>query len=141
MKKRAINKAQKAMQSIKVIRSVARTRHAAGLAAEVVTLTCAGGCGTTHRVRTSKIRNGQLFICNAQKTRALCSISIPQTMGGLVRHDYHQAAGPLTGVSYVRGSASTKIMLTIFDACIGQPVAAFGRWAIARRNRMNKQAC
>ncbi|MGL5482061.1 MAG: hypothetical protein ACRDC7_09220 [Aeromonas veronii] len=62
----------------------------------LITLTCAGGCGYTHRVRLSRIRVGEVFICDRQTTRSQCRANMPRR--GVQFH--HQQAGAMAGVTW-----------------------------------------
>lgn len=66
----------------------------------VVTLVCAGGCNKLHRVRATKLRTGNVFICNDKDSREGCKANMPRVVDGKVRVIRVQQAGKLSGVTW-----------------------------------------
>lgn len=86
---------------IKVKKQIKALRDSRGYWASLrqnplITLTCAGGCGYTHRVRLSRIKVGEVFICDKKETRSQCRARLPKK--GIEFH--HQQAGPMCGVTW-----------------------------------------
>ncbi|MGL4755642.1 MAG: hypothetical protein ACRCXB_25055 [Aeromonadaceae bacterium] len=66
----------------------------------IIKLMCSGGCNQFHRVRASKIGQGNIFVCNDKATRGECQRSLPRAVQGKVRVIRLQQAGKLAGVTY-----------------------------------------
>ncbi|MGY3887208.1 hypothetical protein [Aeromonas aquatica] len=66
----------------------------------VIEIPCAGGCGYVQRVRLSKIKTGQVFVCSAKATRQTCLAALPAVVDGKVKTVHLSQAGHLSGVTW-----------------------------------------
>lgn len=92
-------KLTKTINTIKAIRK-SREYWASIRRNPLVTLTCAGGCGYTHRVRLSRIKVGEVFICDKKETRSQCRARLPVYRNGRGVEFHHQQAGAMCGVTW-----------------------------------------
>lgn len=82
----------------------------------VIVVRCAGGCGSTVRVRADKVREGQIFVCNNKETRLMCRASIPRTIGLKVRAEHHQSASHMTGLTWEDKGVASALAGSVVDA-------------------------
>ncbi|MGL5286145.1 MAG: hypothetical protein ACRC8D_08400 [Aeromonas sp.] len=71
-----------------------------GNADPIIPVVCSGGCNQVHRVRASKMRTGNVFVCNDRATRDQCQRSLPRAVAGKVRVIHPQSAGKMAGVTW-----------------------------------------
>lgn len=90
-----------------------------GNADPVVNIVCSGTCNQVHRVRTSKLGKGNVFVCNDKATRDTCHRSLPRAVHGKVRVITIQQAGKFAGVTWEDQGRKAAIKAAIGDVADG----------------------
>lgn len=85
----------------------------------VIRVVCAGGCNQVHRVRASRIKKGQFFVCNDNATRDKCQGSIPRAQAGRVRVLTPQQAGKFAGVTFEDKGRRAALKASLADMADG----------------------
>lgn len=85
----------------------------------LINVTCAGGCGYSHRVRLSNLKRGTVFICDKKETRGQCREVVLKALDGRGVQFHHQQAGSMCGVTWRRKPVKAPAQPVILETTLG----------------------